>query len=320
MGRSHQAASRYLGIAVWRAVTNCVEPQRAAGTKPEDQGKEPDKAFSLLSSMQKRPFNMFFGSLDDQYEDCDPGMLAKLKSPLDTDFASRGDYAEVWIDATSRWNRLPSSVTSSLKPEYGTAVIAYSDGSSSLYSDFNRAVREAGQSGKAPFPFGSFHFLLTKAVQDLKNSQRRCYKTYRGVDGIRFTIADYSKPVRFGQFTSSSLSQNVARGFGTDTFFTIKTCHGVNIKVFSYYGEEEEVLIPPYEKFRVTKLQELGGTTFIHLHSRGRLSTYNCGVENGNSRGIAGSRGKGGQKQVSLHLLPAFQILSLYLNPCWESL
>ncbi|KAJ6651573.1 hypothetical protein lerEdw1_020829 [Lerista edwardsae] len=262
---------------------------------------------------------MSIGSFDDQYKDCDPGMEAKLKSPLDTDFANEEEYAKIWRDATSRWNELSYFVTSSLEPEYGIAVVAYTD-DRSLCRDFNRAVEEAGRSGKAPFAFRSFHFLLTRALQILKDYQRKCYTTIRKVRGITFTIADYGKLVRFGRFTSSSLSASGGIEIATATLFIIETCFGVLIQEFSYRKDQKEVLIPPYETFRVTKVQTDEYTTFIHLSSHGRLSTYNCGVENGNSRGIAGGRGKGGQKHVSLHLLPALQILSLYLNTRWESL
>ncbi|ETE56305.1 Erythroblast NAD(P)(+)--arginine ADP-ribosyltransferase, partial [Ophiophagus hannah] len=118
-----------------------------------------------------------------------------------------------------------------------------------LYSDFNRAVRVGGKSQQAynQFPFQDFHFLLTK-VMKIRKIPDKCYNVFRGIKGIQFK-AHFQQVIRFGQFASASLLKHVAQNFGQDTFFSIKTCHGVPIYDLSYFPHEREVLIPPYEKF-----------------------------------------------------------------------
>ncbi|NXJ72528.1 NARE ribosyltransferase, partial [Rostratula benghalensis] len=79
----------------------------------------------------------------------------------------------------------------------------------------------------------------TQAVSILRDSQRRrCYTVYRGVRGTRFT-AWLKDLVRFGQFASSSLKEDTAQWFGSDTFFSVYTCYGVPIQKYSNFSDED---------------------------------------------------------------------------------
>ncbi|XP_062977796.1 GPI-linked NAD(P)(+)--arginine ADP-ribosyltransferase 1-like [Elgaria multicarinata webbii] len=230
------------------------------------------------------PLSMVPNSFDDQYNGCMSAVETGLKDPTHTDFASKADYIAIWEKATSRWDEKKSSLLtlpSNFTPEHGIAVMAYTF-NGSLCRDFSEAVREGGESSKYYhnyFNFKSFHFLLTKALQFLRTSQTACYIVYRGIRGINFTVSDLQQPVRFGQFASSSLRKSVAQGFGNDTFFTIKTCLGVNIMGFSFHPEQKEILIPPYETFKVISSRKEKNTTYIELQSYGNYSNFNCGYK-----------------------------------------
>ncbi|KAL1278821.1 hypothetical protein QQF64_025494 [Cirrhinus molitorella] len=63
------------------------------------------------------------------------------------------------------------------------------------------------------------------------------------------------RKIRFGSFTSSSLELKVAQDFGNKSCFEIKTCEGADVIKYSKYPEQKEVLIPPYEKFKVTAVK-----------------------------------------------------------------
>ncbi|NWI18926.1 NARE ribosyltransferase, partial [Crypturellus soui] len=79
----------------------------------------------------------------------------------------------------------------------------------------------------------------SRALQVLRDAQpRRCHRVYRGVSGLRFAARPH-QPVRFGHFTSCSLSPSDARRFGRDTFFSLETCHGALIHNFSYFPGED---------------------------------------------------------------------------------
>ncbi|XP_015274573.1 PREDICTED: erythroblast NAD(P)(+)--arginine ADP-ribosyltransferase-like, partial [Gekko japonicus] len=235
------------------------------------------QGFSVVSAwMQDFPLDMATTSFDDQYNGCVDEMEDKLGELQRSEFANK-TYANVWGHATATWNKKKPA---DLEREYGIAVVAYTESKGSLFRDLNEAVRKAGQSKDyylKNFKFKSFHYLLTRALQVLwTDSNGKCYTTYRGVGSTRF-ITERSKKVRFGCFASSSLNKYIATGFGDDTFFTIRTCYGAYIKEFSVFPGEEEVLIPPYELFRVEDfVKEPSGKIHIKLTSVGKFSNYNC--------------------------------------------
>ncbi|XP_015272145.1 PREDICTED: erythroblast NAD(P)(+)--arginine ADP-ribosyltransferase-like, partial [Gekko japonicus] len=245
------------------------------------------QGFSVVSTrMQDSTLDMATSSFDDQYNGCVDEMEDKVGELQRTEFANK-TYANIWDRATAEWNEQKPA---GLKREYGIAVVAYTESKGSLFRDLNDALRKAGKSKDyylKDFKLKSFHYLLTRALQVLwTNSNGECYTTYRGVNGIRF-ITERSKEVRFGCFASSSLNKYIATGFGDDTFFTIKTCHGTYIKEFSIYPGEEEVLIPPYELFRVEDFVKTpSGKIRISLTSVGKFSKYNCVYAKGKNQSV----------------------------------
>ncbi|XP_071437962.1 erythroblast NAD(P)(+)--arginine ADP-ribosyltransferase-like [Pithys albifrons albifrons] len=128
------------------------------------------------------------------------------------------------------------------------------------------------------------HFLLTEALDDLRKdkSHPACLHVYRGIKNISFT-AETGQIIRFGQFTSSSLKKTVSEGYGTDTFFELYTCHGAKIQDFSFMPHHKEVLIPPFETFRVTSVTHQSGKPYIKLHSYSVHSNYSCAWLRGSS-------------------------------------
>ena len=232
-----------------------------------------------LSAMKEVAMDMAPSSFDDQYQGCIDLMEAELEELNRTEFTN-DIYAEGWRRAAaewqSRWGR--AARPPALRRDQATAMMAYMlEGN--LYHQFNNATLTAGRSRQhylRSYPFKALHFLLSRALHTLWESQpQRCHDVYRGVKGTRFT-AQQGMMVRFGQFTSSSLRKKVAESFGQDTFFSVETCYGVPIKEFSTFPGEDEVLIPPFEQFRVTNSTYTEGRSFIQLRSQGKSSTYNC--------------------------------------------
>ncbi|XP_064306931.1 GPI-linked NAD(P)(+)--arginine ADP-ribosyltransferase 1-like [Phalacrocorax carbo] len=93
--------------------------------------------------------------------------------------------------------------------------------------------------------------------------------------------ARHNQTICFGHFTSASLRNESTLPFGRDTFFSVETCYGIPIRDFSFFPEEEEVLIPPFERFEVTDVAHDGDRALIHLRSQDVLSTYNCELVKG---------------------------------------
>ncbi|KAM9319707.1 GPI-linked NAD(P)(+)--arginine ADP-ribosyltransferase 1 [Gastrophryne carolinensis] len=225
--------------------------------------------------------DMARSSFDDQYKGCSHVMEAEIPHLFRTEYSTNKEFADGWDTATFKWDsekRRHLALPKGFKDEYAIALLAYTI-NGPLHKVFNDAVRQAGQSKEyylRNFNFKVLHYYLTKALQTLDEVETpACHKVFRGIRGVRFRT-DSRSPIRFGQFTSSSFNDQNALQFGEDTFFSINTCYGVSIKNFSFFPGEEEVLIPPYEKFRVTNFTKEKDRNVITLQSLERSSVYNC--------------------------------------------
>ncbi|XP_050839727.1 NAD(P)(+)--arginine ADP-ribosyltransferase 2-like isoform X2 [Serinus canaria] len=226
------------------------------------------------AAIMELPLDMAWDSFDDQYLNCGPAMTAALPALKNSDFNKNKEFYQAWEKATAEWQKR-GSYSSSLTNDQAIALMVYT--MKSVYSDFNKAVRTAGKSRREywdNFHFKTLHFLLTQALQKLRNPYK-CLNVSRGVKDVRFNAKFHDK-VRFGHFTSSSLNKTVAWGYGTDTMFEVHTCHGVDIQKFSFNQSEKEVLIPPFEIFKVTYVNIFGSRRNIWLNSTGKSSNYNC--------------------------------------------
>ena len=131
------------------------------------------------------------------------------------------------------------------------------------------------------FPFKALHFYLTRALQLLQGgggcSREPGQEVFRGVRRIHFVPKSVGDSIRLGQFASSSLDEAVARGFGSATFFSLRTCSGAPIQALSVFPEEREVLIPPYEVFVVRNFSKDGNKSLMTLASSDQMcSHFNC--------------------------------------------
>ncbi|XP_053802589.1 NAD(P)(+)--arginine ADP-ribosyltransferase 2-like [Vidua chalybeata] len=223
------------------------------------------------------PLDMARDSFDDQYRGCGHAMNAALPALYNFEYQKNPRFAWGWFHADAEWHKRGSPVSPLPSPWHAVAVMAYT--MKYLYKEFNTAVRAAGHSRQEyrnNFHFKTLHFLLTDALGALRNAhQAQCHHVFRGVRDVHFK-ARRGQRVRFGQFTSTSLSKEIAQKYGTDTIFQVHTCHGVDIQAFSYDPSNREVLIPPYEIFKVTQVTWNGKRTRISLRSTGTFSKYNC--------------------------------------------
>ncbi|XP_033026495.1 erythroblast NAD(P)(+)--arginine ADP-ribosyltransferase-like [Lacerta agilis] len=233
---------------------------------------------SEMSTNRSNPIlNMAHYSLDDKYEGCLASMQSILKSLLLSELNMSRIYKEAWEEALFNWQENQSWLYPRNMEELSeVAIWAYTLEYPSLYRKFNAATRTAGKGPEEyeAYPFKSLHFLLTQATLSFKLKDHRCVKVYRGTD-VMFSINDL---FRFGQFTSTSENSKVAEAFDTVTFFKLFTCEGIDISEMSFM-DEEEVLVPPYEIFKVTAVEvTLDGKT-VDAKSVGTCSYHNCAFE-----------------------------------------
>ncbi|XP_032565938.1 erythroblast NAD(P)(+)--arginine ADP-ribosyltransferase-like [Chiroxiphia lanceolata] len=240
-------------------------------------------AVPSATGIKELALDMAPNSFDDQYRGCSDKMLKVLPVLNRPELTLNSVFARGWVSAAASWNK---SLGSLQQQDRGITLLAHTL-QWELPRQFNAAGRVAGRSRRIylrDFPFRVLHFLLTEALDDLRDAQThpRCLHVSRGVPGIRFT-AQPGDIVRFGQFTSASLNKGVIERFGTDTTFEVHTCHGARIRDFSNYPNEEEVLIPPFETFNVTSVTRRGDKPHIQLRSLGVHSKHNCALCSGRS-------------------------------------
>ncbi|RXN35642.1 erythroblast NAD(P)(+)--arginine ADP-ribosyltransferase-like protein [Labeo rohita] len=200
------------------------------------------------------PLDMALDSVDDQYRNCTEKILhlvqiVYLKEELSN---PQSTFAKAWNYGVHHAKQPEDNLTKN----HSIAMYVYTD--NKVYNDFNKDVSAGKQTYKNnTFKWYSLHFLLTEAIQILKKTQNKCYSTYRGTK-VEFDKDVLNKEVRFGSFASSSLDRSVAQGFGKISCFEIYTCEGAGLSKYSSYPGEKEVLIPPYETFKVTDVKTKG--------------------------------------------------------------
>ncbi|XP_052408194.1 NAD(P)(+)--arginine ADP-ribosyltransferase 2-like isoform X2 [Carassius gibelio] len=235
------------------------------------------------------PLDMALDSVDDLYNGCKEKMAEQVdKEYLKKELRNSVDFEKVWEIGKNKVSK--NYFLDKLKTKHKIAIYAYTyiqiDPNLNIYEKFNKDIRYGKQNYPVmKYKWYSLHFLLTEAVQILKKTQNRCFDTFRGTK-VTFENDVLNKEVRFGSFTSSSLERSIAKRFGTVSCFVIHTCEGANITKYSMLRHEEEVLIPPYEKFIVTAIRtgtnqkHRGCKTEFVLESTGIRSDLNCALYN----------------------------------------
>ncbi|KAK9977155.1 hypothetical protein ABG768_018976 [Culter alburnus] len=235
------------------------------------------------------PLDMAENSVDDLYVGCKKTMTCLVETELlQNELNNSPGFREAWEDAVN--NHKPPA--DNLKENNSFAIYVYTNVNNKIYWYFNNDVHSDKQNYKdRTYTWYSLQFLLTEAIQILKESQNECKLTYRGTK-VEFDKNVLNKQVRFGQFASSSLDRTEAEEFGTKSCFEIRTCEGADVAKYSKFPQEKEVLIPPYEKFKVTAVKtvrddkNLWCDTVFVLESTGVISDLNCALFNSPAESI----------------------------------
>ncbi|XP_073705518.1 GPI-linked NAD(P)(+)--arginine ADP-ribosyltransferase 1-like [Garra rufa] len=228
------------------------------------------------------PLDMALKSVDDLYMDCKKKManLVETKYLKQEMSNPESNFAIAWKLAEKKYKPPEDNLTEN----HSIAIYVYTDSGLGLYKEFNEADRKDKKRYKnKTYKWYSLHFLLTEAIQILKKTQKNCYSTYRGTN-IKFKQNVVRKNIRFGSFTSSSINRDKTHFFGNVSCFEIHTCEGAEVSKYSKLPREKEVLIPPYEKFKVTAVKkkidqkDLWCETVFTLKSSGKRSDLNCAL------------------------------------------
>lgn len=121
---------------------------------------------------------------------------------------------------------------------------------------YTQAVRPPGRmvlmEGSEPQPDPKTQSLfsdLSKAIQILKHSQVLCHTTTYTTD-ISWNLTTSGKLLRFSTFALGSSGC----GLQGNACFEVHTCFGADVAHYSALKQSSQVLIPPYEVFKVTDM------------------------------------------------------------------
>ncbi|KAG7240772.1 hypothetical protein INR49_026401 [Caranx melampygus] len=240
------------------------------------------------------PLDLAPNAVDDMYTGCKDKMDNRVKKQyLPNEKNKDKNFTLAWGEAeryyNKKWKRRKGKRPStSLGKEQIMAIYVYTLDKPNVYLDFNTAVRTKRSVYVTAFKYHTLHFFLTDALQTLSSRKpegERCVTGYRRVNSS-FRQDVLNKEIRFGSFTSSSMGDYPRPDrFGNKSCFEIFTCFGADISLYSKVGESErEVLIPPYEVFKVTKVerrsdhQSLPCEVVYKVKSTRTLSKLNCAL------------------------------------------
>ncbi|KAK7929295.1 hypothetical protein WMY93_005690 [Mugilogobius chulae] len=242
------------------------------------------KIFYEYDTAPKIQLSMMNSSVDDMYSGCTKKMSQRVENKYFKKELQDKFFSTVWKTAEQcrkKSVKIRPNIDAALTENHLQAICLYTaGGKNKFYEKFNSLVLFNASVYTTTFPYHAVHFWLTTAIQSLKANNKTCHYTYRR------TTANFSgkmnQTMRFGSFTSSSFRADLYH-FGKETCFYIKTCSAAFLKDYpTLRSAEQEVLIPPYEKFKIVKkakqaYKELKDCRKIYvLESAGNVSNLNC--------------------------------------------
>lgn len=178
------------------------------------------------------------------YDDCRSKTTVVTGKALTQRWDSTSNCSQAWSNAEQN-AREPAHKY--MKKHHSVAIYMYTQAA-------NHDCRTADTTGEhlsETVESHSLYFLLREAIQVLKHSQVTCMNTnYRTKTLFNLTISN--KHVRFSTFISGSDEWNFTRNASC---FELYTCFGAEITHYSALKQINQVLIPPYEVFKITDIQ-----------------------------------------------------------------
>ncbi|XP_024115852.1 T-cell ecto-ADP-ribosyltransferase 1-like [Oryzias melastigma] len=232
----------------------------------------------MVTAKGDYPLDMADNSVDDTYDGCADKMLEKVKKEfLENEKNTNKNFSDAWNEA-EMYYKGEKIASSTLERDELAAIYVYTQAPTNIYYELNKAVQKQGKEYKTGFNYHSLHYFLTRAIQKLAPKKSftimcclkekiKCHTSYRRTN-VSFEQDVLNKSIRFGRFTSSSLHPlkskegiNLGDTYGEKSCFVIETCYGADISPYSWVkidsgkDTEAEILIPPYEEFKVTKIE-----------------------------------------------------------------
>ncbi|XP_056135622.1 ecto-ADP-ribosyltransferase 5-like [Lampris incognitus] len=196
------------------------------------------------------PLDMAPDSIDDMYDGCRSESAAMVDQLGVLEWHRNINFSLAWAGAQEKAKK---PVHGHLGWDHATAIHIMTDTNlHTVRQDFKTAVQTGKRKYKTSgFRYHYLYFQLTDALRVLRQNQTLCRTTYLR-KGKYFDLGVVDKTMRLGAFTLSTSSKHLVGLLGGVSCFEICTCFGAEITYYSATDQDRQVLIPPYEVFRVT--------------------------------------------------------------------
>ncbi|XP_034395264.1 ecto-ADP-ribosyltransferase 4-like isoform X2 [Cyclopterus lumpus] len=138
-----------------------------------------------------------------------------------------------------------------LKKEHATVIYMYTQ-MNNIQQEFDQAVKTGKHNYSTHrFNFHYLYFYLTDAIQVLRRNQTSCRSTFHRTRK-HFERNVINTNMRFGAFIWAASSKQSFDLKANVSCFEIYSCFGADITYYSATNQMGQVLIPPYEVFKIT--------------------------------------------------------------------
>ncbi|KAM6941707.1 ecto-ADP-ribosyltransferase 4-like [Lycodopsis pacificus] len=185
--------------------------------------------------------------LDDGVDDdCGSKATAVTDKAIMQKWDTHTNFSQAWSDAEHK-AREPAHKY--MEKHHSMAIYMYTN---SMLQPVEQDLEEStGKRQKDTFEPRSLYLPLSEAVQILKHSQVTCLRTYYRTETL-LNLNISEELIRFSTFVLGSDGQS----FGRDaSCFQVFTCFGADVTYYSALKLNSQVLIPPYEVFKVTETE-----------------------------------------------------------------
>ena len=191
-------------------------------------------------------------SIDDMYAGCRSEMLSFIDQLSVLEWHLNQQFSETW-QIIEKHAKIP--VHPRLRDDHTKVLYMYTFRYLKMFRDsFDQMVKGLKQGYSTyGFRFHYLYFYLTDAIQSLRGNQTWCRMTYLNTNK-HFTKGVINKEIRLGTFTLTASNKISHLSTGKVSCFEIYTCFGADISYYSAISENGQVLIPPYEVFKVTSI------------------------------------------------------------------
>lgn len=203
-----------------------------------------------LAGEHSRTRNLTHDQTDDVFDDCrSKAAVVNDKAEMQKCDAMSTNFSQAWNNAEQEAQEPAHNY---MEKHHSISIYMYTSIMLQPVKQDLEATESTGKPLKETFEPRSLYFSLSEAIQIMRHSQVTCQNTKYST-GTLFNLNIHNKLIRFGTFILGFDRWNFTRNASC---FEVYTCFGADVTHYSALKLNSQVLIPPYEVFRVTDIEK----------------------------------------------------------------